>query len=62
MYGLVNEANVFAVAPNKVQYSAAEWIKGRVAIRNVLASEPHLEPANRLKSPTRAVNFNDSRC
>jgi len=47
-----------------VQYSAAEWIKARVAVRNLLASEPHLEPANRLKSPTQAVSFllNDSSC
>jgi len=64
MYGLVNKASVLAAASDRVQYSAAEWIKARVAVHNVLASEPHLEPADRLKSPTQAVSFllNDSRC
>jgi len=33
----------------KAEYSAAEWIKARVAVHNVLASEPHLEPTNNLK-------------
>jgi len=36
----------------RTQYSAAEWIKARLAVRNVLASEPHLKPANCFKSPT----------
>ena len=45
------------------QYSAAEWIKAKVAMRNVLAPVPQLDPARRLKRPTCVVNFlrSDSR-
>jgi len=46
------------------QYSAVEWTRARVAVRNVVASAPQLEPASRLRSATRDVSFlrNDSRC
>ena len=46
------------------KYSAAEWIKAKVAIRNVLAPASHLDPARCFKRPTRVVNFlrGDSRC
>jgi len=40
-----------------LQYSAAEWIKARAAVRNVLVSELHLELDSCLKSPTRAVKI-----
>ena len=39
------------------QYSAAEWIKARVAVCRVMAPAPQLDPANRLRSPTRVVSF-----
>jgi len=32
-------------------------LKQGVAVRNVLASKPYLEPADRLKSPTRSSAF-----
>ena len=46
------------------QYSAFEWIRARVAIRRVVASAPQPEPASRLWSAMRDVNFlrSDSRC
>ena len=39
------------------QYSAVEWTKARVAVRNVVAPAPQLEPASRLRSATRDVSF-----
>ena len=46
------------------QYSAVEWIRARVTVRNVVAPAPHPEPASRLRSTTRDVSFlrSDSRC
>ena len=46
------------------QYSAAEWIKAKVAIRNDLVPAPQLDPARRLKRRTCVVNFlqSHSRC
>jgi len=38
-------------------FSAVEWTRVRVAVRNVIASGPHPEPAIRLKSATRDVIF-----
>ena len=45
-------------------YSAVEWTKAKVAVRHVVAIAPQPEPASRLRSATRDVNFlrNDSRC
>ena len=37
------------------QYSAAECARTIVAVRNVVAPAPQVDPANRLKSPTRDV-------
>jgi len=39
------------------QYSALEWTRAQVAVRNVVAPAHQLEPASRLKSVTRDVNF-----
>ena len=39
------------------QYFAAEYTKARVAVRNVVAPAPQVDPANCLKSPTRVLNF-----
>ena len=46
------------------QYSAVEWTRARVVVRNVVAPAPQLEPANRLRSAMRDVSLlrNDSRC
>jgi len=46
------------------QYSAVEWTKAMVAVRNVVAPAPQPEPASRLRSATRDVSFlrSDSRC
>jgi len=46
------------------QYPAVEWTRDRVAVRNVVAAASQLEPARRLKSATRDVNFlrSDSNC
>jgi len=46
------------------QYSAVECTRARVAVRNVVASAPQPEPANRLRSGTRDVSFlrSNSRC
>ena len=46
------------------QYSAVEWTRSRVAVRNVVAPAPQPEPANRLRSATRDLSFlrSDSRC
>ena len=46
------------------QYSATECTWVRVAVPNVVAPAPQIDPANHLKSPTHAVNFfrTDSRC
>jgi len=45
------------------QFSAVEYTRARVAVRNVVATAPQLEPASHLKSATRDVIFlrNDSR-
>jgi len=46
------------------QYSAVEWTRAKVAVRNVVApSAPQPEPVSRLKSATHEVNFlwSDSR-
>ena len=45
------------------QFSAAECTIARVAVHNVVAPAPRFDSANRLKSPTRVVNFfqSDSR-
>ena len=39
------------------QYSAVEWTRARVAVRNVVAPAPQPEPASRLRSATRYVSF-----
>ena len=39
------------------QYSAVEWTRARVAVRNVVAPAPQPEPASRLRSATRDVSF-----
>ena len=39
------------------QYSVVEWTRASVAVRNVVALAPQSEPASRLKSATRDVNF-----
>jgi len=46
------------------QYSAVECTRTRVAVRNVVAPAPQPEPASRLRSATRDVNFlrSVSRC
>jgi len=46
------------------QYSAVQRTRARVAIRRVVAPAPQPEPASRLRSATRDVNFlrSDSRC
>ena len=46
------------------QYSAVEWTKARVAVRNVVAPAPQPEPASHLKSARCDLNFlqSDSRC
>jgi len=46
------------------QYSAVEWTRARVAVRNAVAPAPQPEPASRLKSARCDVNFlrSDSRC
>ena len=46
------------------QYSAVDWTRVKVAVRNVVATAPQPEPARRLKFATRNVNFllSDSRC
>jgi len=46
------------------QYSAVEWTRARVTVRNVVAPAPQPEPASRLRSATRYVSFlrSDSRC
>ena len=46
------------------QYSAAECTRARVAVRNVVAPAPQVDPASRLRSPTRVVSFlrSDSKC
>ena len=60
----VNETSISTVAQAGAQYSAAEWTKPRVAVRNVVTLAPQLVPASRLKRPTRVVSFLrcDSRC
>jgi len=47
-----------------VQYSAVEWTRAGVAVRNVVAPAPQPEPASRLRSATHDVSFlqSDSRC
>ena len=46
------------------QYSAVEWTRAKVAVRNVVDPAPQPETANRLRSATRDVSFlrSDSRC
>jgi len=46
------------------QYSALEWTRARVAVRNIVAPAPQPEPASRLRSVKRDVSFlrSDSRC
>jgi len=46
------------------QYSAVEWTRARVAVRNFVAPAPQPEPASRLKSATHEISFlqSDSRC
>jgi len=39
------------------QYSAVEWTRVRVAVRNVVAPAPQPEPASRLRSVMRDVSF-----
>jgi len=48
----------------KAQYSGVEWTRAKVAVGNVVAPALQPEPASRLKSATRDVNFlrSDSRC
>ena len=62
----VIEAGVSTAAPDRcaVPYSTVESARAKVAVRNIVAPTPQLEPASRLKSATRDVNFlpSDSRC
>jgi len=46
------------------QYSAVEWTRARVAVRNVVAPAPQPESSSRFRSATRDVSFlrSDSRC
>jgi len=46
------------------QYSAVEWTRTRVAVRNIAAPAPQPEPANHFRSATRDVSFlrSVSRC
>jgi len=46
------------------QYTAVEWTWARVAVRSIVAPAPQPEPASRLRSTTRDVDFlrSDSRC
>ena len=39
------------------QYSAAEYTKAKVTVRNVIAAAPQVNPTNRLQGPTCVVNF-----
>jgi len=47
-----------------VLYSAVEWTRAKVDVRSLVAPAPQPEPASRLKSATRDINFlrSDSRC
>jgi len=47
-----------------VHYSAVEWTRASVAVRNVVASAPQPEPASRFRSAMRDVSFlrSDSSC
>ena len=51
-------------APIGTQYSAVDWTRARVAVRNVVAPAPQPEPASRLRSATHHVSFlrSYSRC
>ena len=62
--GGVNKASMSTTAQTRAQYSAVEWTRARVAVRNVFAPAPQPEPASRLRSATRDVSFlrSDSRC
>ena len=40
-----------------VQYSAIEYTRAKVAVRNVVVPAPQPEPASRLKSTSRDVSF-----
>ena len=40
-----------------VQYSAVEWIRARVAVRNVISPASQPQPASRLSSATRDASF-----
>jgi len=46
------------------QYSAVEWTRARVAVRNAVVPAPQPEPASRHRSATHDVSFlrSDSRC
>jgi len=46
------------------QYSAVEWTRARMAVRNVVAPAPQPETASHLRSAARNVSFirSDSRC
>ena len=46
------------------QYSAVQWTRARVAVRNVVVPAPQPEPASRLRSARRDVSFlwSDSWC
>ena len=41
----------------RAQYSAVEWTRARVVVRNVVAPAPQPEPASRFRSGTRDVSF-----
>jgi len=58
-----NEAQALWYHPG-AQYPAVEWTRTKVAVRSVVVPVPQTEPASRLKSSTRDVNFlrSDSRC
>ena len=46
------------------QYSAVEWTRAKLAVRNFVAPAPQPEPESRFKMVTRDINFlrSDSRC
>ena len=53
----LNEAGVSTAHQTAVQYSAVEWTRAKVAVRNVVAPTPQSEPTSCLKSAMRDVSF-----